>query len=195
MVSSYRGAGHPGAGAGPRWPRSTERVQQLEQRQADTGERLVALYVERHRGRLISEAAKARAEAVTRLRAAIGALAEAREEAVAAVTCGALAVEFPGETADPSAIPLQQLRGGRIVKAIPGYTAQLAMISMLEALESDAAWLNQVAKTTVEDKQLDPARSAVWETSPEGQEALNRRRKLDRERALGTMRPDTSWEA
>ena len=150
-------------------------------------------YVVKHRGRLVSEAAKARAEAVTRLRAAIGALAEAREEAVAAVTCELWAVEYPGEKADPSAVPMQLVRGGRIIKAIPNYTAQLAMVSLLEALESDAAWLDKVAEVAVDEKQLDPNREAVWETSEEGREALDRRRQRDRKRLEQTMGPRTGW--
>ena len=151
-------------------------------------------YVEKHRGRLVSEAAKARAEMVERFRTAIGALAEAREEAVAAVQCELWAVEYPGEKADPSAMPLQLVRGGRVVKAIPNYVNALAMVSMVEALQSDAEWLDGVAAARIEEGELDPAREAIWEQSEEGQAALNRRRKRDRERVLGGMGPRTGWE-
>ena len=109
------------------------------------------------------------------------------------MTCELWAVEYPGEKAGPSAVPMQQLRGGRIVKAIPNYTNALAMVSLLEALESDAAWLDKVAEVAVDEKQLDPNREAVWETSEEGREALDRRRQRDRKRLEQTMGPRTGW--
>ena len=85
------------------------------------------------------------------------------------------------------------LRGGRIIKAIPGYTAQLAMVHVLEALESDVQWLDKVAEATVEEREIDPNKQAIWETSEEGREALDRRRQRDRKRLEHTMGPRTGW--
>ena len=150
-------------------------------------------YVQKHRGRLVAEAAKARAELVERFRDAISAMAEAREEATAAVTTELWATLYPDEGADPSAQPMQMIRGGRVVKAIPGYTAQLAMVSLLDALESDAAWLDQVAEGKAEEGELDPNREAIWEASEEGRDALNRRNKRVRKRLEETMGPRVGW--
>ncbi len=110
---------------------------------------------------------------------------------VASLQTEAWATEYPREAANPSALPLQLVRGGRIVKQIPNYTDQLTAISLLEALEADAAWLDPVMQAKTEESELDPNRDAVWETSPEGQEALNRRRKRDRERLQELQRSGT----
>ena len=120
-------------------------------------------------------------------------MAEAREEVVGLVQAEVWSVEYPGEKADPSAMALQMVRGGLVVPTIPSYRSSLAMVSVLETLEADAKWLDEVAEKRVEEGELDPNREAIWETSEEGQEALDRRHKRDRERLEETMGPRVGW--
>ena len=138
-------ASEPGPRPLPTAPAIAEQITELEREReaieiavrSELDQKLA--YVERHRHRLVADAAKARGEAVARFRAAIGLMAEAREEAVGAVQCELWATQYPGEGADPSSMPLAMVRGGRIVKAIPNYNSQLAAVSLLEALEADAS--------------------------------------------------------
>jgi hypothetical protein len=111
-------------------------------------------FVEKHRKRLVSDAAKARSEAVKSLQNAITTVEQAREEATAALQTERWAREFPGEDANPSTLSLGFLKGGRLSKAMPEVRTLTVATSVLEWLR-DAAWINSALADATE-RPLDP---------------------------------------
>jgi hypothetical protein len=140
-----------------------------------------AAYVEKHRSRLVREAAKARKHAVKRLHADITQVEQSRAEAVECVSAERWAAEYPGEAADAGTLGLQKIRGGRLVKAIPDFRGQLVAGQLTDALHQDADWLDSVLEKERETGEPDIREQAVWEQTPEGDKAINRERHRIRE--------------
>jgi hypothetical protein len=128
-------------------------------------------FVERHRKRLISDAAKVRSRAVKNLQDAITVVEQAREEATTALQTERWAREFPGELANPSTLSVDFLKGGRLSKAMPEVRTLTVATSVLEWLRDDAAWINSALADAAE-RPLDPHEQSVWEEAPEGREAI-----------------------
>jgi hypothetical protein len=131
-------------------------------------------YVQKHRGRLILEARKARSDAVEQLGASIAAIEKARAEVVSCVEAERWAGEFPGQEADAGPLRLALLKGGRNTSAIPALTTLVVASTVFEALREDAAWMDRV----LDDEQLkqvevDPHDQAIWEQTEEGRKAIN----------------------
>ncbi len=80
-----------------------------------------AEFVERHRGRLVKDAAKVRSRAIERLQAAITVVEEARAEAAGTVAVERWAREFPSEQADAASLRLERMRGGRLTRGLPDF--------------------------------------------------------------------------
>jgi len=127
-------------------------------------------FVERHRKRLIAEAAKERS-AVKRLQDAITAVEQAREEATTALQTERWAREFPSELANPSTLSVDFLKGGRLSKAMPEVRTLTVANSVLAWLRDDAAWIDSALADAAE-RPLDPHEQAIWESSEEGREAI-----------------------
>jgi excisionase family DNA binding protein len=128
-------------------------------------------FVERHRKRLISDAAKVRSRAVKNLQDAITVVEQAREEATTALQTERWAREFPGELANPSTLSVDFLKGGRLSKAMPEVRTLTVATSVLEWLRDDAAWINSALAYAAE-RPLDPHEQSVWGEAPEGREAI-----------------------
>jgi hypothetical protein len=129
-------------------------------------------FVEKHRGRLVNDASKARALAVAKLREAIRAVEQAREEAIAALGIEQWAKVFPHEDAGAGHLRLNLLKGGRLSKAMPNVTTITVATSVLQWLLDDAAWLGAVLADEAQDRPLDPHERAIWENSDEGRQAM-----------------------
>jgi hypothetical protein len=134
-------------------------------------------YVDRHRVRLRKEAAKERRKAVKQLQAAIAAVDQAREGVVDCVRAEVWAKEFPGPDADAGSLALQMVRGGRLVKAIPGYQGQLVAQQLTEAMRGDCDWLDSVVADELEDGEVDPDKQAIWLDAPESRPVIARKNK------------------
>jgi hypothetical protein len=129
-------------------------------------------FVERHRKRLVSDASKARGQAVKRLQEAITALEQAREEATAALETERWAREYPSADANPGSLSLPLLKGGRLSKAVPDVRTIMTSAAVLAWLRDDAAWLDLVLADNDAERPLDPHEQAVWENTEEGRQAL-----------------------
>ena len=139
-------------------------------------------YVVSHRGRLVREAARARHEAVRALETAIDAVDAARAEAVLTVEVERWAQEYPAAEANPASLRLSLIRGGRILKAVPEITNPLAAQLVLLILRRDAGWLdNLLADQQQNDEEPNIRSEAVWESSVEGNAALNAEKRRIRE--------------
>jgi hypothetical protein len=137
---------------GPRpEPTAATIERQIEQRTADRDAldkaRDVALaakvaYIERHRGRLLRDAARARAAARARYVDAIQAASDARAELMAARESEVWARLYPNElaSAQPSDLIVDGLRKPQ-TDAIPGLTFQVAPHSLWRLLQADADYL------------------------------------------------------
>jgi hypothetical protein len=157
-----------------------------------------AAYVSKHRGRLRLEAEKAHNEAVAQLQAAIDKAEQARDEVVRCVEAEFWAANFPGEDADAGRLQLALMKGGRVTRAIPNLQSQTVATQLIAALREDAAWLDTVTADEERKRdELDPYREAVWEMSDEGQQAMARKAKQNRERIEATKYRNTAaagWE-
>jgi hypothetical protein len=161
----------------PTAPRIEERISELR----DEHEALTsvisavlvekAAYVERHRSRLVKQAAKERVRAVERLQQAIAAVEEAREETADVVAAEHWAKTYPEEGANAAALWLPRMLGGRLSKALPDYTGLALIGQVLAWLRDDAAWLDR-AVADEEPRELDPHEEPIWEDSEEGKAAM-----------------------
>jgi hypothetical protein len=113
-----------------------------------------------------------RALAVAKLREAIRAVEQAREEAIAALGIEQWAKVFPHEDAGAGHLRLNLLKGGRLSKAMPNVTTITVATSVLQWLLDDAAWLGAVLADEAQDRPLDPHERAIWENSDEGRQAM-----------------------
>jgi hypothetical protein len=89
-----------------------------------------------------------RALAVAKLREAIRAVEQAREEAIAALGIEQWAKVFPHEDAGAGHLRLNLLKGGRLSKAMPNVTTITVATSVLQWLLDDAAWLGAPSSQT-----------------------------------------------
>jgi hypothetical protein len=133
-------------------------------------------FVEKHRGRLVRDAERARSRAVEQLRQAITAVEEARAEAAECVAAERWAIEFPGDDANAASLRLDQTKGGRVPKAIPELKALTGAPQLFAWLREDAAWLDQ-ANEKPKRGEPDPHFEPIWEDSDEGKEAIRRANK------------------
>lgn len=134
------------------------------------------LYVDKHRNRLVREAAKARARAVEQLQQAITAVESVRSEVVDCVAAERWAAEYPGEAADASSLRLAHMKGGRLSTALPDFRGLAVCTQVTEWLRDDCRWLSEVLKPKPGDGELDVKEDAVWESTDEGRAALERER-------------------
>lgn len=130
------------------------------------------VFVERHRKRLVRDAAKARKQAVEGLDRAIRTVEAARAAVVGCVQAERWAREFPGELADAGSLRLDFSKGGRLSKAIPDLKTLTVASQLFELLRDDARWLDSVLVDEQEEREPDPHHESVWEDSPEGREAV-----------------------
>ncbi len=148
-------------------------------------------YVEKHRGRLVREAGKARARAVEQLGQAITAVEEVRAEAADCVAAQRWATEYPGEAANPSGLRLELVKGGRLSSALSDYKGLAVASQVTEWLRDDARWLGNLLEREQEKQELDPHHEAVWEQSPEGRKAVV----LANKRVEQSLRPKNTRQA
>lgn len=128
---------------------------------------------------------------MSRLLAAIDAVAAAREQAVAAVETELWVAEYPEATADAASLRLSLMR---LSRAMPDVRTQTAAINVIQWLRDDGDWLNRAVGGDEEASEHDPTKRAIWEQSKEGQAALARQQK----RIIESVREQTTrqpgWE-
>jgi len=139
-------------------------------------------FVEKHRGRLVREAGKTRERAVAKLHETIAAVEAARAELVEARSVCRWAEHYPAEEATSDDMQVTMLAGGlqRPVRRTLGTNALVPFTAVVGALQADADALRG-GLSRPEDDALDPRKSALWENSDEGREALNAERARVRE--------------
>jgi len=152
-----------------------------------------AAFVERHRGRLVRDAAAARELATNKLRDTIAALEHARATAVEALEAERWAKEFPAETANASTLQTGYMKGGRLSRAMPGGRTLTSPSALIAWFLDDAAWLDSALGEDGE-RALDPHERAIWEDTPEGKSAIQ----LANQRVAAGLKPrdlrQAEWE-
>jgi hypothetical protein len=151
-------------------------------------------YVEKQRARLIREAQKARKRALERLREEITHVEEARTEAADCVAAERWAADYPEESANASDLRLQLMKGGRLTRALPDFKGLAVAEQAIEWLRDDAAWLD-IALERDQDDELDIRKQAVWESTPEGNEALNKEKQRIRAALVPRNVREAGWES
>lgn len=128
-----------------------------------------AQFVDAHRSKLVKEARKEKAKAIAEIERRIGALEQARVEAVELLRLESWCKHFPGQEAgaDPAS---GFARGGRVIASMPELNrSRLEVHKLYSALREDADWIAH-AHDDVNDEP-DPAKEAIWVQTPEGQRA------------------------
>jgi len=159
-----------------------------------------AEYVEKHRARLVKDAAAHTGEAHERVIALVDQLEQARADLVGAREAALWAAMYPAQQAGRGP-QSSLLAAGRAkpVRETLGLETAVEYSRLLKALAADALYWRD-AGTTPEQRQAmsgdtdsDRARDVVWTNTPEGAEAERAEKKAARERYEALWGKPPSW--
>ena len=154
-------------------------------------------FVEKHRTRLVKDAAKAKTAAIARAQQLVDELERAREEAVELRRAELWASLFPAQQAVGS-FDAHLVKCGRTHKAFPELSSRANVNGLFELVREDLAFLQQAAdpeqRALLEDRDPRHDPDTVWADSPEGAQVRERQARETEGRIEAARWSGSRWE-
>jgi len=154
-------------------------------------------FVEKHRTRLVKDAAKAKTAAIARAQQLVDELERAREEVAELRRAELWAGLFPAQQAVHS-FDAHLVKCGRTHKAFPELSSRANVNGLFELLREDVAFLEQVAdgeqRALLENRDPRHDPNTFWAESPQGEQTRERHSREARKRIENAQWQGVRWE-